>query len=139
MGINRCDISFPWKTKWPVFVSLLARVFVIIINVTSQKQHAIQCNFVIATNIMEKWLLENWQIHITATLRIAKDDGLLRKIVWSFLLSVILKLELNEGVGSNYKQFLWHLKENLWRLNASMIHRKIELVVHQKLISRNRI
>ena len=74
MGMNRCDISFPRQTKRPKslkFLNISGRI----INLKSHKQHAIQCNFVIATNIIEKKLLKNWQIHIDATLRIAHDDG----------------------------------------------------------------
>ena len=57
MGMNRCDISFPRQTKRPKsfkFLNISGRI----INVKSQKQHAIQRNFVIATNIIEKRIIE---------------------------------------------------------------------------------
>ena len=106
-----------------------------IINVKSQKQHAIQRNFVIATNIIEKRIIEKltnsywcnsqnctrWRVCLEKPLGPFSFRCFQIRIEWTYMIKL--------------QTFFWHLEVTLWPLNASMIQSKIELPMHQKYIS----
>ena len=60
-----------------------------IINVTSQKQHAIQCNFVIATNTIEKIIIGKLTNSCCCNSGNCKSNELTRKIVRAYLVICI--------------------------------------------------
>ena len=136
-GINKCDISFPPKNEMANVIQIL-NISVRIINVTSHKQHAIQCNFVIATKSIEKIIIGKLTNSYCCNSQNCKRYDLLEK---SFALFCYLFYNWYwmKEYGQTINHFPWHLEVTLWPLNASMIHSKVDLAVHQKYISWNRI